>query len=136
MSGRDTDDRGGSGEGSGDDEGSSTVERAVTVVSVVVTVFVFGFVLWQGLALPQAGPPEARVLDASPMDNGSVEAVVAVANPTAGGLDSVTVAVACRTPPVEVAFEHVPVGGRRTASVVCPAGSRRINASVASWIEA
>lgn len=119
-----------------DGDGPSFVERAVTAASVLVAVAVFSFVVWQAVTTPARGPPRAEVVDTSPLGNGSVEATVAVVNPSAGGLEAVTVRVHCDEPPVAVSAEHVPVDDRRTVTVVCPAGSRPIRADVVSWIEA
>lgn len=121
----------GSGQGAGD--GPTLVERAVTAVSIVVTLLLFAAVLWQAAVAPTNQAPTATVVETAPAQDGGVRVSIVVANPSVAGFESVSVSVNCTDPPVELVYEHLPAGDRRTKQVRCPSWNRSTTVSVTSW---
>jgi len=70
--------------------------------------------------------------DAGP-DDDRRQVTVRLDNQDGTGLSSVQVAVRCGDSERSLAFEHVPAGGRRTGTVVCPAGTAPIS-EVVAWV--
>lgn len=132
---------GGGGEDSSADSGSghgsdqvSAAEKIVMVASVAFTVALFGFALWQALTGPGALAPTATVVSSQPVQDGGVQYTIELRNPGDVGLVSATVEAACTDPPAEIVFENVPADGRRSGTVVCPAGTDDPAVSVSSWV--
>ena len=111
----------------GDEEdggGAALLERAVVTVSVLLIVSTIGFVLWQASVTSEVADPRVNVQSVEPVGGGDhLRVRIELDNRRGPGLASVQVAVECGGTERAVEFEHVPSGGRRTATVTCPAGS-------------
>lgn len=122
----------------GDDESGppARVEMVVIAVSTLFTLALFAYVLWQATLGSTAVAPAAHVVDTTRLPGGDVQVEVAVENDRGRGLETVTVAVHCTSPPAEMTFDHVPVDGRRIGFVVCPPGTGTPEVTVTGWQEA
>lgn len=123
----------------GDDEqsdGAALLERVVVAVSILLIASTLGYVLWQASVMPEAANPRVNIQTVEPMDGGDrLRVSVELDNRQGPGLSLVQVAIECGGTEHEVEFEHVPSGGRRTATVTCPAGSEP-EAVVETWKDA
>jgi len=91
---------------------------------------------WQAAVTTADGVPTATVEAIEPMpapDDDRRQVTVRLDNQDGTGLSSVQVAVRCGDSERSLAFEHVPAGGRRTGTVVCPAGTAPIS-EVVAWV--
>ncbi|WP_255196155.1 hypothetical protein [Halorarius litoreus] len=68
-------------------------------------------------------------------DDDRLRETVRLTNQRGTGLSSVAVAVRCGGAERSVAFTHVPAGGHRTGTVVCPASTDPAS-GVVTWTEA
>jgi hypothetical protein len=124
---------GATSDGDGSDS-PSTAEKAVTVLSVVFTVFLFAFLVWHALQVPADATPRADIERVEELPGDRVGVTVLLTNPGSEGLLSATVAVNCTQPAPSAEFTHVPTDGRRSAVLVCPAGTgRNATANVTMW---
>ena len=126
-----------SGDGGGGNGGSdevSTAEKVVMAASVAFTLALFGVAVWYALTGPGAVAPAVDVVGSQPAGNGGVAYDVELRNPGDVGLVSATVEAGCTEPPSEVVFENVPADGRRTGTVVCPAGTTDPAVTVSTWV--
>jgi len=106
------------------------------VASVLLIVATLGYVGWQAAVTTADGVPTATVEAIEPMpapDDDRRQVTVRLDNQDGTGLSSVQVAVRCGDSERSLAFEHVPAGGRRTGTVVCPAGTAPIS-EVVAWV--
>lgn len=116
--------------------GAVFLERAVVVVSVLLIASTLGYVLWQASVTAEVANPRVNVQSIEPVDGGEhLHVTVELDNRRGPGLASTQVAVECGGTEREVEFEHVPAGGRRTATVTCPPGSEP-EAVVETWKDA
>ncbi|MFC7141851.1 hypothetical protein ACFQMA_18700 [Halosimplex aquaticum] len=115
----------------GDDP--SAAELAVVTVSVAVTLALFGYIGWHAATTPANVPPEVSVTGTQTMDDGRVRVTAELYNPSATGLDTVTVGVDCGDTPIT--FRHVPTAARVSGTFVCPAGTDDPSVSVENWVE-
>lgn len=128
----------GEGEGANggfDPDGGELLELAIVVASVLLLVATLGYVGWQATVTTADGVPTATVEAIEPMpasDDDRLRVTVRLDNRRGTGLSSVQVGVECGDAGRSLAFEHVPAGGSRTGTVVCPAGTEPI-AEVVTW---
>ena len=123
------DERGGS-------DGAALLERAVVVMSVLLIASTLGYVLWQASVTSEVADPRVSVQSAEPVDGGEwLRVTLELDNRRGPGLSSTQVAVECGGTERAVEFEHVPSGGRRTATGTCRAGSDP-GAIVETWKDA
>jgi hypothetical protein len=121
-------------EGSGG--GAALLERTVVAVSILLIVSTLGFVLWQATVTSEVADPRVNVQSVEPVDGENhLRVGIELDNRRGPGLASVQVAVGCGGTERAVEFEHVPSGGRRTATVTCPGGSEP-EAIVETWKDA
>ncbi|MFC6941078.1 hypothetical protein ACFQE8_14075 [Salinirubellus sp. GCM10025818] len=123
----------GDGEGGG---GAALLERTVVAVSILLIASTLGFVLWQATVTSEVADPRVNVQSVEPVDGENhLRVGIELDNRRGPGLASVQVAVECGETERAVEFEHVPSGGRRTATVTCPGGSEP-EAIVETWKDA
>lgn len=123
-------------DGQEDGGGAALLERAVVAVSVLLIVSTLGFVLWQATVTPEVANPRVNIQSVEPVDGGDhLRVKIELDNRRGPGLASTQVAVECGGTERAVEFEHVPSGGRRTATIICPAGSEP-EAVVETWKDA
>lgn len=108
-------------------------EKILMVVSALFVLVLLAYLGWKSYEQPEGEWPVARVLDARPVENGTV-VDVELANLGDVGILEVAVEVLCDDPPPTLTFANVPAGGATTGSVVCPAGTGRPETQVAWWI--
>lgn len=123
---------------SGDDSGSdssdtSPYEKGVTALSVIVTLLIFSTVVWQAVNSPDDQGPTVEVVETALYGNDSVSVTVVVTNPSSTGLEAVSVSVDCTDPPIELTYQHLPAGDRRSKYAVCPNWNQSTNVSIESW---
>ena len=118
----------------GDPDEVSTAETLVMVLSVAFTLALFGVAVWYALTGPAAPAPTVHVVGSQPAPDGGVAYAVELRNPGDVGLVSATVEAGCTDPPPEIVFENVPADGRRTGTVVCPAGTSDPAVTVSTWV--
>lgn len=117
-------------------DGGDLLELAIVATSVVLIVGTLGFVAWQAVGTQTGADPVATVEEVSTVaDTDRLRVVVRLENRRTTGLTSVQVGVSCGATRRSLEFTHVPTGGHRTGSVVCPAGTTP-DATVETWIEA
>lgn len=119
-------------------DGAALLERAIVVASVLLVLGTLGYVGWQATGTTADGVPSATVERVEPMpgpDADRSRVRVRLDNRRGTGLATVSVAVHCGDAERSLSFEHVPAGGHRTGTVVCPGGSTAV-AEVVSWQEA
>lgn len=117
-------------------DGAALLERVVVAVSVLLIASTLGYVLWQASVTTEVADPEVNIKSVETMTGGErLRVTVELDNRRGPGLASTQVAVECGGTEHEVEFEHVPAGGRRTATVTCPAGSEP-EAVVETWKDA
>lgn len=124
---------GGAPDGGGSDE-VSTTEKVIMVASAAFTLALFGVATWYALTGPGVVDPTVQVAGSHAGPGGDVVFTVRLVNSGDVGLVSATVEAGCTEPPAEIVFENVPAAGRRTGTVVCPAGTDDPSVSVSSWI--
>lgn len=122
------------GSESGQQQGASPAEKVVMVISIVTTVLLFAYAGWQIVTLPQAGTPEATVVETASIQNGSVAVMVQLRNPSDSGLITATMGANCTSPPAQVMFSYIPASSTRTGTLVCPAGTTDPFVSLANWV--
>jgi hypothetical protein len=110
------------------------LERAIVVASVLLLAGTIGFVAWQATGTSPGADPVATVEEVEATDDDRLRVVVGLENRRSTGLSSVRVGVRCGSAERSLEFTHVPAGGYRTGTVVCPAGTTP-DASVESWVE-
>jgi hypothetical protein len=101
------------------------VEKIAIAVSALVVALLLGYALWQLLAVPAAGAPQATIVGTDPTASGGVALTVRLENPRDRGLERAGVRIARREPPIEVPFEDVPARETGTTTVRCPPGTDR-----------
>lgn len=130
----------------GDDEGAETdegfylngadlLEWAIVVASVLLVLGTLVFVGLQATGTTANGVPSATVEGVEPMpgpDADRSQVRVRLDNRRGAGLSTVSVTVHCGDAVRSLSFEHVPAGGHRTGTVVCPGDSTPV-AEVVSW---
>lgn len=119
-----------------DSDGGELLELAIVIASVLLIAATLGYVGWQATVTTADGVPTATVEAIDPMpapDDDRRQVTVRLDNRNGTGLSSVRVAVQCGGAERSLAFAHVPAGGSRTGTVVCPDGTVPI-AEVVAWI--
>lgn len=119
-------------------DGADLLEQAVVVASVLIVVALFGYVAWQATVTTAGGVPTATVEAVEPMpgpDDDRLRVTARLDNRRGTGLASVGVVVRCGGTERSLSFEHVPAGGRRAGTVLCPAETEPA-AAVVTWTEA
>lgn len=112
------------------------LERVIVVASVLLILGTLGYIAWQAAGTSTTADPIAIVEAVEPTSSGErLHVAVRLDNRRGTGLTSVQVAVRCGVTERSLEFTHVPAGGHRTGSVVCPAGTTP-EAVVETWIEA
>ena len=136
MSNDESDVRDDAGAEMGNPDGADLVEKAVVGASVLLVATTLGYVAWQAAVTPEEGVPRATVESVEPIpDSDRQRVTVRLDNQEGVGLASGQVVVRCGGAERVLEFTHVPAGGRRTGTVVGPAGSEP-TANVETWIEA
>jgi hypothetical protein len=116
--------------------GADRLEKAIVAASVLLVAATLGYVAWQAAVTPEEGVPRATVERVEPMpDSDRQRVTVELDNRRGVGLATTTVVVRCGDTERTLAFEHVPAGGGRTGTVVCPADTDP-RAIVGTWVEA
>jgi len=119
-------------------DGANLLERTIVVASVLLVLGTLGFVGLQAVGTTADGVPSATVERVEPMpgpDADRSQIHVRLDNRRGTGLSTVSVTVRCDDATRSLSFEHVPAGGHRTGTVVCPDGSTAV-AEVVTWQEA
>lgn len=123
-------------DGSGESDWGSRLEQVIIVLSVVLLVTTLGFIAWQAAMTSEVADPVATIETVETREDGeSLRVGVQLDNRRGAGLQSVTVGVECGATEQTLEFTHVPAGGYRRASVICPAGTTPETA-VETWMEA
>lgn len=129
-------DEGGNGGGSSSGPGGAALlEWVVVGASVLLIAVTLGFVLWQASVASEVATPTASIESVDPLSDGRLRVTVVLDNRRGPGLTSVQLAVRCGDTEHELAFEHVPAGGRRTGTVTCAPGTDP-EAVVETWVTA
>jgi hypothetical protein len=121
-----------------DDERTAgdTLELPVVVVSVLLVVSTLGYVGWQATTTAETADPTASVVAVEPTaGEDRVRVEVRLTNRRETGLARAQVGVRCGDTHRSLTFEHVPVAGDTTGSVVCPAGTEP-TVQVETWVTA
>lgn len=112
------------------------LEQLIVAASVLLIIGTLGYIAWQAAGTSTTADPVASVDTVEATSGGErLRVVVRLDNLRGTGLTSVQVAVRCGVTERSLEFTHVPAGGHRTGSVVCPAGTTP-EAIVETWIEA
>lgn len=99
-------------------------------------IHLIGFIAWQAAMTSEVADPVATIETVETREDGdSLRVGVQLDNRREAGLQSVTVGVECGATEQTLEFTHVPTGGYRRASVICPAGTTPETA-VETWMEA
>jgi len=123
-------------EADGGPTGADLLERAIVVASVLLIAGMLGYVLWQAAVTPAPADPVATIDGTEPMsDTDRQRVTVRVENRGGTGLTSVRVAVRCGGQESSLEFAYLSPGGRRTGTVVCPAGTTP-EVVVETWVSA
>lgn len=116
--------------------GADLLELVIVVASVLLIAGMLGYVLWQAAVTPEPADPVATVDGVEPMaDADRQQVTILVENEGGTGLTSVRVAVRCGSLESSLEFAYLSPGGRRTGTVVCPAGTTP-EVAVENWVEA
>jgi hypothetical protein len=129
---------GGAGDGSVELDAANPLELAIVAASVLLVVATLGYVGWQATVTTVDGVPTASVEAVEPMpgsDDDRLRVTVQLDNRRGTGVSSVAVVVRCGGAERSLTFAHVPAGGHRTGTAVCPPDTVPV-AAVVTWIEA
>lgn len=117
-----------------DDADIPRSEKFVMAVSVLFTVALFAFAGWHAVTGPGATAPTVHVTESEATPDG-VRFAVEFRNPGDVGFVSASIQARCTDPPTVLTVEHVPAGGHRTGTVVCPPGTTDPSVTVVTWVQ-
>lgn len=116
-----------------DRPGPDRAETAVTLVSVLAVTALFLYAVVQAATVPATPVLTASIL-AVREEGQDLLVDVELLNLGGVGVRSAEIEVTCREPAPTLTFDHVPAGGRRTATVVCPSADD-IEVRVVGWVQ-